>query len=118
MRMLKVYGLKNCDTCRKARRWLSENAIEHTFFDLRETPVTRDEIAIWAEDIGVDVLLNKRGTTWRNLPETDKAVTKLAALIDLMHRHPALIKRPVFVSSEGCLVGFSADTQERLASCR
>ncbi len=113
--MLKVYGLKNCDTCRKARKWMAAEGISHDFQDIRDTPVARAVMAGWVSAIGVETLLNKRGTTWRGLSDEDKGRTDEAGLVDLMQAHPALIKRPVFEIGDEVLVGFSPAVSERLA---
>jgi arsenate reductase len=113
--MLKVYGLKNCDTCRKALKWLEAEAIGHTFLDVRKDGVTRADVEGWADAVGVDVLLNRRGTTWRKLSDAEKAqAEKEADAISLMTSQPSLIKRPVFVDGTNVLVGFTDDVREKL----
>ena len=114
--MLTVYGLKSCDTCRKARRWLDEHGLEHQFRDVRADGVTAEQIAGWIGAVGVDVLLNRRGTTWRSLGDADKAVAGDAEAAALIARYPALIKRPVFEDSDGILVGFGDPQKARLES--
>lgn len=114
--MISVFGLKNCDTCRKARRWLDENGIEHSFRDVRADGVSAEEIAKWADAAGWETLLNRRGTTWRGLDDADKAVTGSDGAVALMAQHPALIKRPVFVTGSGVLVGFDDRVREQLAA--
>lgn len=105
--MLNVYGLKNCDTCRKAIKWLKEADISHEFRDLRAEPVARQDVARWMAATGPDVLVNKRGTTWRKLSDGEKAVSDSDGLIDLMMAHPAIIKRPVFDFNDAVVVGFT-----------
>ena len=114
--MVKVYGLKNCDTCRKARRWLDENGIGHSFLDVRADGVSAGEIAEWADAAGWETLLNRRGTTWRGLGDADRAVAGSAGAVALMARHPALIRRPVFVARSGVLVGFDDRVREKLGA--
>lgn len=115
--MLNVYGLKNCDTCRKALKWMDANGVAHTFLDVRKDGVTAADIARWAAAVGVDVLLNKRGTTWRGL---DDAVREEASSTDgavkLMAEHPALIKRPVFDDGKTVMVGFTKDVEAALSA--
>ncbi|MEQ9488049.1 MAG: arsenate reductase [Alphaproteobacteria bacterium] len=113
--MLTVYGLKNCDTCRKALKWLDGAGIEHSFVDLRADPVDTDRIAVWEAAVGWETLLNRRGTTWRGLPESDKGGVDQSSAIALMVAHPALMKRPIFETAGDVLVGFKADTQKALA---
>lgn len=112
--MMDVYGLNNCDTCRKARKWLAAEGVAHEFHDIRKANLETTVIAGWAGKAGWETLLNRRGTTWRGLPETDKASVDEASAIQLMTAHPALIKRPVFVMDNDVLVGFTADVQKAL----
>ncbi len=114
--MLTVYGLKNCDTCRKALKWLDGQGIEHSFVDLRANPVGEDRIAAWEDAVGWEVLLNRRGTTWRGLPDSDKDPIDKASAIALMAAHPALMKRPIFEKADTVMVGFKTDTQKVLAA--
>lgn len=103
--MLTLYGLKNCDTCRKARKWLDANGLDYRFRDVRADGVTQAQIRAWVEQVGWEVLLNRRGTTWRQLPDADKPIDSAAA-IDLMAWHPTLIKRPVLEAGNRVLVSF------------
>ena len=112
--MLTVYGIKNCDTCRKALKWLSAEGIEHTFHDFRVDGLDPANVARWADAAGWEKLLNRRGTTWRNLPEADKGGLDAASAQVLMAGNPTLIKRPVFETGGKVLVGFSADEQAAL----
>jgi arsenate reductase len=113
--MLKMYGLKNCDTCRKARKWLDAEGISHTFIDVRAGDFTATDVARWAKTVSVDVLLNKRGTTWRGLSAGDQAEAETpSGAVALMGAHPALIKRPVFEMSDGIYVGFTDDVKAAL----
>ena len=113
---LTLYGLKNCDTCRKALRFLKDAGIEHGFVDVRADGVSGDQIAGWAEQAGWEVLLNRRGTTWRGLDEADKAGVDAAKAVSLMAAHPALIKRPVIEHKGKVHVGFSDETKNLLTS--
>ncbi|MCO6441903.1 MAG: ArsC family reductase [Nitrococcus mobilis] len=103
--MFTLYGLKNCDTCRKARRWLDANGADYRFRDVRDEGVTEAKLRAWAEQVGWEVLLNRRGSTWRRLPDAEQAIDSAAALA-LMARYPVLIKRPVLEAGERVLVGF------------
>ena len=113
--MIEVYGLNNCDTCRKARKWLTAEGVEHEFHDIRKANLDDKVIAGWAGKAGWETLLNRRGTTWRGLPAPDKESVDEASAVKLMAAHPALIKRPVFVMSGDVLVGFTAGVQKALA---
>ncbi|MBE3640081.1 arsenate reductase family protein [Mangrovicoccus algicola] len=104
-----VYGLKTCDTCRKARRALAAAGQEPAFVDLRETPVTAEKIGFWLERLGPG-LMNTRSTTWRGLSETERAGDPVA----LMTAHPALIKRPVIEDGAALHLGWGRDVQAAL----
>jgi len=112
--MLTVYGIKNCDTCRKALKWLSAEGIEHTFHDFRVDGLDPANVARWADAAGWEKLLNRRGTTWRNLSDAEKDGVDEAKAETLMAGNPTLIKRPVFETGGKVLVGFSADEQAAL----
>ena len=114
--MLKVYGLKNCDTCRKAIKWLTDAGIAHEFCDLRAQPVSQEEVAQWMAAVGPDVLVNRRGTTWRKLSDDEKAVSEVDGLIDLMMMYPAMIKRPVFVFLDAVFIGFTTSVCDAIVA--
>lgn len=109
--MFKVYGLKNCDTCRKAKKWLSEEGIESTVHDIRKDGLEAGQVAFWAQAVGWEILLNRRGTTWRGLSEAEKSDLTETKAIALMEAAPALMKRPIFVSGETVHVGFKPADQ-------
>jgi Spx/MgsR family transcriptional regulator len=111
-----LYGLKNCDTCRTALKDLKAAGVEHTFVDMRADGVGADQIAGWAGRAGWDVLLNRRGTTWRGLGDDDKADLDEAKAVRLMAQHPALIKRPVIESGGSVAVGYSDAVKNKLTS--
>lgn len=103
-----LYGLKNCDSCRKARKWLDANTLEYDFIDLREDPPSVNTLKAWHAALGAG-LLNRRGTTWRQLSDAEKARAE-NALPALLRDHPALIKRPVIVNEHKLLSGFDENT--------
>lgn len=112
----RVYGLKNCDTCRKARRWLDAHGIDHRFVDYRAEPVDAATLQDWADGVGGwDQLVNRRSTSWRQLSDKDKQPGSDAAWVALLQAHPTLVKRPVLVHAGGVRVGFrEADWQGAL----
>ncbi len=112
--MIDVYGLNNCDTCRKARKWLDAEGVDHRFHDIRKANLDHEVIAGWADTAGWETLLNRRGTTWRGLPESAKENIGESSATKLMTEQPALIKRPVFVLENDVMVGFSEDVQAAL----
>lgn len=107
--MLTLYGLKTCDTCRKARRALEAAGQEVQFVDLRESPPTGTQIADWLEQLGPG-LLNTRSTTWRGLDAAERGGDPAA----LMQAHPALIKRPVIEAGGNSYLGWGKDVQAAL----
>ena len=116
--MTAVYGLRNCDTCRKARKWLRENDVEHSFRDLRADGLDGPTVERWIAAIGWEALINRRGTTWRSLSDAEKQIADQDAARDLMLRHPALIKRPVFDLGGRVLVGFGGAVRTALSGRR
>jgi arsenate reductase len=111
--MIVVTGLKNCDTCRNAIKWLKAEGIDARLHDVRADGLDPAALDGWIAAVGWETLLNRRGTTWRGLPDADKADVDAAKARALMLAHPALIKRPVFDLGGKILVGFGA--QEKAA---
>ncbi len=105
--MLKVYGIKNCDTVRKALKWLDENNLKYEFQDFRKDPVSVDEIQKWDAAVGREKLVNKRGTTFRKLEEAEKAQLEGEAPFGMLSENPTLMKRPVFDDGTTVVVGFT-----------
>jgi arsenate reductase len=112
--MTTLYGIKNCDTVRKARKWLEAHDVDHTFHDVRADGLTKKDITAWARAVGWETLLNRRGTTWRQLSDADKESISEKGAIDLMLAHPTLIKRPVLVHKKVTHVGFKPAEYEAL----
>jgi arsenate reductase len=112
--MITVYGIRNCDTCRKALKWLESEGIEHCFHDFRKDGLADTQVAAWLEAVGSDVLLNRRGTTWRNLSDTEKDSVDAGKAEALIVANPTLVKRPVFEGAGTLLVGFGAAQQDAL----
>ncbi|MDH5750237.1 MAG: ArsC family reductase [Rhodospirillales bacterium] len=112
--MITVYGIKNCDTCRKALKWLKEQDIRADFHDLRADGLDRDRLENWIGELGFETLLNRRGTTWRNLAAKDKDGLDEKRAARLMLAHPTLIKRPLFDLGDCRLVGFTQAEKDRL----
>ena len=112
MATLTVYGIRQCDTVRKALRWLDGKGIVHQFHDLRVDGFDRTTLENWLQTTDFTRLLNRRSTSWRNLSESDKNNTDPAHLADLLLLSPTLVKRPVFQLDNKVLgVGFSAAVQ-------
>lgn len=107
--MTTLYGISNCDTVAKAKKWLNEANIDFNFVDFRKDGLTTEQVTTWSNAVGIDKLLNKRGTTWRKLSDDEKGLDNPSALINLMTENPTLIKRPVLITGERIEVGFKAD---------
>ena len=112
-----LYGIPNCDTVKKARRWLDEQGVAHRFHDFRKDGLDPDRLQGWIDAIGWEKLLNKAGTTFRKLPDEARAGLDAAAAKALMLEQPAMIRRPVVEAADVVSVGFSAsDWQARFAA--
>ncbi len=104
---LQLYGLKNCDTCKKATAWLKAHKVPHEFIDYRDHPLPPARLKSWAKTIPWEKLVNRSGPTWRNLPEARKAPADDDAWLALIAEHPALVRRPLVVADNQVSVGFS-----------
>lgn len=104
-----LYGIKQCDTCRKALKWFSEQGIEHKFHDLRVDGLDASLLDQWLETVDVNDLVNRRSTTWRGLSDAEKSASSVEARHDLLLQQPTLIKRPVLVNQTVRAIGFKPD---------
>jgi len=111
--MLTVYGIKQCDTCRKALKWLNGQGIEHQFRDFRTDGLSADLLQSWLDSSFADKLVNRRSTTWRQLSDEQRQ-SEGAALLELLLQHPTLVKRPVFVTNEIVAIGFDPKALAKL----
>lgn len=105
-----LYGIRNCDTMKKARNWLGEQGIEHAFHDYKSQGIDESLLKRWADSVGWETLLNRAGTTFRKLPESEKAGIDEAKAIALMLEQPSMIKRPVLDKGGDLIVGFKPET--------
>ena len=112
--MITIYGIPNCDTCRKALKWLASEGIEHKFHDFRVDGLEQEALGNWIAALGWETVLNRRGTTWRKLPEADREDLTPDGAAALMLDNPTLIKRPVFDTGCSYMVGFSDAEQTAL----
>lgn len=101
-----LYGIRNCDTVKKARAWLGDNGVAYAFHDYKTAGIDQTRLAGWAAIVGWERLLNRAGTTFRKLPEAERAQIDEAAALRLMAAHPSLIKRPVIEHPGGVIIGF------------
>ena len=107
--MTTLYGVPNCDTVKKARVWLAAHDVDYAFHDYKKAGVPADHLRDWVARVGWEALLNRAGTTFRKLPETDKADLDETRAVALMLAHPSAIRRPVVEVDGELLVGFAPD---------
>ena len=106
--MLKVYGIKNCNKVRDTFKWLKENDVDYEFIDLKKDPLSEGKLDEFVHKVGLDVLINKRGTTYRNLGLKDKDLDE-DQLFDQLLENQTMIKRPVLEQDDAVLVGYDED---------
>jgi len=107
---MKVYGIKNCDTVKKALNWLRKHQIDFEFHDFKKSGVSEGKLKEWSDKKGWESLLNKKGTTWRKLnPEEQQAATSEQAAMVLMQEKTSIIKRPVVEAGAVLLIGFNEE---------
>ena len=104
-----LYGMPNCDTVKKARDWLAANGVAYAFYDYKKAGIDEAHLRAWSARFGWDKVLNRAGTTFRSLPEADKADLDEDRAVALMLAQPSMIKRPVLEHRGGFLIGFKAD---------
>ena len=104
-----IYGIKNCDTMKKARAWLDSHGVAYEFHDYKTEGVAKDQLKRWSDQVGWETLLNRAGTTFRKLPDGDKEGLNERKAIALMQEQPSMIKRPVLEAGSKLLVGFKPE---------
>ncbi|MDP9805116.1 arsenate reductase [Acinetobacter calcoaceticus] len=114
--MLKIYGIKNCNSMKKAFDALQAKELNYDFHDYKKQGIDADTLKIWLKEIGQDTVLNKKGTTWRKLSEEEQthALSSEDNLIETLVAQPSLIKRPVLQTSQGFIVGFDEATYQNI----
>ena len=112
--MTTLYGIPNCDTCRKAKKWFNENGTKFDFFDFRKNELTQVQIEIWIDKIGLDQLINRRGTTWKNLPDELQDEVSKSKNVAVLLEFPTLMKRPIIEIDDYFLVGFDASVIKQI----
>lgn len=113
-----MFGLKNCDTCRKALKWAAAQGLAIDFVDVRDGDMSRADIGRLVTCAGWQIAINRKSTTWRSLSDAEKADIDDAKAIDLIARHPTLLKRPVFDIGGRIVIGFDTGAQDQLAQTR
>ncbi|MCK5668658.1 MAG: ArsC family reductase [Gammaproteobacteria bacterium] len=109
-----LYGIKNCDTVKKARLWLDRQQIVYTFHDFRVDGLDKKMLKEFLNHVDWETLLNRRGTTWRKIPEEKKENLNKTKVLELMLEHPTIIKRPVLSYDKNISVGFTEDYYEKI----
>lgn len=104
-----IYGIRNCDTVKKARAWLDARGVAYRFHDYKTAGIARDRLGRWCRELGWETLLNRAGTTFRKLPDADRQGLDAQKAIHLMLAQPSLIRRPVMESGAQLLVGFKPE---------
>jgi Spx/MgsR family transcriptional regulator len=108
--MITMFGIKNCDTIKKARKWLEAEGIEYQFHDYKKDGLSPELLKSWVQDLGWEALVNKRGTTWRKLPDDIKDSIDEASAIEIMLENTSIIKRPLLSDdANNKLLGFKAE---------
>ena len=108
-----IYGIKNCDTMKKARAWLDKHSVAYEFHDYKTAGIDRERLEAWAHAVGWETLLNRTGTTFRKLPDKDKASITEKKAVALMLGQPSMIKRPVLDVKGKLIVGFKPETYDQ-----
>lgn len=114
---MKLYGIKNCDTVKKARKWLESQSLDYTFIDLKVVELEATQLESWLEQGQGAPLINTRGTTFRKLSDEDKTtLTQESINVALLIKQPTLLKRPVLVTEDTVEIGFKAERYQSLFS--
>ncbi|MBU2874582.1 ArsC family reductase [Marinobacter salexigens] len=106
---MKLYGIRNCDTVKKARKWLDEQGITYEFHDFKKEGLDENRLSQWEKAVGWETLLNRRGTTWRKLSDEVRDTISAQSAHDIMLENTSIIKRPIVEYYSAVYVGFNAD---------
>lgn len=109
-----LYGIPNCDTVKKARRWFETRGVDYVFHDFKKEGLSLETLSRWEKTLGWDTLLNRKGTTWRQLPDERKSVADAASAMALILENLSLIKRPVVDTMHSVSVGFDESRFEQI----
>ena len=109
-----LYGIKNCDTVKKARKWLDANSVDYQFHDFREAPIKQQHIKAWIAQLGWDTVVNKRSTSWKQLSEQQRNTMDEKSAITAIMANPTLVKRPLLDRNGEFTVGFNTKMYQDL----
>lgn len=112
--MITLYGIKNCDTVKKARKWLENRNVEYNFHDLREDGLERTQVEEWLAALGWETLVNRRSTSWKSLDQTRRDSMNQASALEAIMEQPTLIKRPLLDTGHELHCGFAASNYESI----
>lgn len=114
--MIKLFGIPNCDTIKKAKKWLEQNNIDYTFHDYRKDGISTEMVSDFCQQLDWQQVLNKRGTTYRQLDDATKESLTAESVITLLVEHPAMIKRPILQKDNELYLGFKAEQYQSIFS--
>ncbi len=114
--MVQIYGIKNCDTMKKAFKWLDDSQVNYQFNDYKKGVLNEELVRQWIEQLGWEALVNKRGITWRKLEDTLKNNMSNESAVDILQNFPSLIKRPLLINEGNITLGFKAEEYQQLFS--
>lgn len=106
---IQIFGISNCDSMKKARSWLTEHNVEYEFHDYKKAGIDKDTLRNWISAVGWELLVNRRGTTWRKVPQVTKDSIDENTAIQLMMENTSIIKRPVLIMGDHVEVGFNSE---------
>lgn len=109
-----LYGIRNCDTVKKACKWLDQHNVSYQFHDFREAGIDKDRVAKWIDQLGWETVVNKRSTTWKQLSPSDRDAMNAERAITAIVDNPTLVKRPLLEKGAHFSTGFKADQYEQL----
>lgn len=111
---IRLFGIKNCDTVKKAKRWLDDQQVDYAFHDFRADGLSRQQVEQWVGELGWETLVNKRSTTWKGLDSATRDSLNDDSVVDIILENPTLIKRPLLDTGSSRHVGFKADHYSEL----
>ncbi len=112
--MIMLYGIRNCDACRNASKWLTQHGVQHQYVDIREDGLSEALLGHWQESVGSEALLNRRSITWRKIPESDRDDLSDTGTRELILNYPTAMKRPILDLGTRVVLGFDESVYDEL----